>query len=64
MARGLSKAEIADCLQLGETTVKTYVSRLLTRFGVRDRVGLVITAHEEGLVRAERSGGRSPSSGP
>ncbi len=50
VAAGLSNAEIAAALYLGETTVKTYVSRLLARFGVRDRVGLVIVAYEEGVV--------------
>ena len=51
VADGLSNAEIASALYLGETTIKTYVSRLLTRFGVRDRIGLVILAYEEGVVR-------------
>ena len=50
VAAGLSNAEIAATLFLGETTVKTYVSRLLARFGVRDRVGLVIASYEEGVV--------------
>jgi DNA-binding NarL/FixJ family response regulator len=50
VAEGLSNAQIAAALFLGETTVKTYVSRLLARFGVRDRVGLVIVAYEEGVV--------------
>ena len=54
VANGLSNAQIAARLHLGETTVKTYVSRLLTRFGVRDRVGLVIVAYEEGVVPPSR----------
>ena len=54
IARGLSNAEIAASLHLGETTVKTYVSRLLARFDVRDRVGLVILAYEEGVAPAGR----------
>jgi DNA-binding NarL/FixJ family response regulator len=62
VARGLSNAEIAVSLHLGATTVKTYVSRLLTRFDLRDRVGLVITAYEEGLVRADGPAA-PPSSG-
>jgi DNA-binding NarL/FixJ family response regulator len=64
IARGQSNAEIAASLHLGETTVKTYVSRLLARFDVRDRVGLVITAYEEGLVRSERPADPAPGRRP
>ncbi len=50
MAGGLSNTELAEQLYISENTVKTHVSRVLTKLGARDRVNAVVMAYQGGLM--------------
>ena len=50
VAQGLSNVDIATRLHVGHATVKTYISRLLTKLGVTTRVHLVIYAYQTGFI--------------
>ena len=60
IARGRSNAEIAAAVFLSEATVKTYLSRILTKTGTRSRTQLVVLAYETGLVRPGDAAATNP----
>jgi DNA-binding NarL/FixJ family response regulator len=58
VGRGLSNDEIAAEISISPAAARTYVSRMLTKLGARDRAQLVVIAYETGLVKPGRSGER------
>ncbi|GAA4621914.1 response regulator [Cellulomonas oligotrophica] len=62
VARGMSNAEIAGLVFASESTVKTHVGAVLRKLGLRDRVQVVVFAHEHGLLGPGAPGATGPGS--
>ncbi|MBS1906338.1 MAG: response regulator transcription factor [Actinobacteria bacterium] len=56
VGRGLSNAEIARELFLGDATVKTHIARMLAKLGARDRIQAIVMAYESGFLRPGSGG--------
>ena len=56
VAAGLSNAEIAARLYLSQATIKSHITRILARLGLRDRVQIAVFAYENGIVRPGYAG--------
>ena len=55
LATGKGNSELAASLYLGEGTIKTHVSNVLAKLGLRDRMQAIVFAYESGLVEPGRS---------